>query len=135
MSGPNYFEKPPSSKEGPDYFKPDATKKISNRHEKDVAKRSGGRTTPGSGNIPGIPGDVSDDIFLRECKATTGGGTQIQAKWIKKISLEALVCKQIPLIELRFEGQMEPAQKDWVMLPAIEFQAILERFKSLEGKK
>ena len=125
---PEYFDKP-SKKVGPDYFKKEPTTKISKRHEKDVEKRSGGRCTPGSGNKPGIPGDVDDPIFRRECKATKGGGTQIQAEWIKKISAEALAVNKIPLIELRFEGQSEPAQKDWVMLPSIDFQELLEKIK------
>lgn len=130
-TGPDYFGKP-SKKKGPDYFKEDPTTKISKKHETDVAKRSGGRRVPGSGNISGLPGDVKDDTFLRECKATKGAGTSIQGAWIKKISHEALAVNKTPLIELRFEGQEPPAHKDWVMLPAIEFQALLER---LSGKK
>lgn len=126
-------EPSPEKRVGPDYFKTPPTKKISNKHEKDVAERSGGRRTPGSGNILGKPGDVDDPKFRRECKATKGGGTQVQAEWIKKISTEALAINKIPLIELRFEGQEDPAPKDWVMLPAIEFQILLDKIKKLEG--
>lgn len=132
-STPDYFEKP-AKQVGPDYFKKEPTTKISKRHEKDVEKRSGGRRTPGSGNKLGIPGDVDDPIFRRECKATKGGGTQIQAEWLKKISTEALAINKVPLIELRFEGQVEPASKDWVMIPAIEFQGLLEKIKRLEDR-
>lgn len=114
---------------GPDFFKKDPTKKISNKHEAEVAKRSGGNLVPGSGNILGKPGDVRDDTFLRECKATAGGGTSIQAKWLKKISLEALSMNKIPLIELYFEGQEEPTKKSWVLIPSDEFQNILNQIK------
>jgi len=127
--GPDYFDDSDEEKIKPNYFKKDPTKKISNKHEKDVAERSGGKTTPGSGNIVGRPGDVKDDIFLRECKATHGSGTQLDGKWLQKISLEALVTKKIPLLELRLEGQKTPSHKDWVMIPAIEFQRIIEKFK------
>jgi hypothetical protein len=126
-------ESGPSKKVGPDFFKKTPTKKIANKHEKDVAKRSGGRRVPGSGNILGMPGDVADERFRRECKATHGGGTSIQAKWVKKISAEALAINKIPLIELRLEGQQEPTPKDWVMLPAHEFQNIMDKLKKLEG--
>lgn len=132
---PDYFKPPKEDKKkGPDYFKPEPTTKISHKHEKDVAARSGGRTVPGSGNIKGKPGDVRDATYLRECKATHGGGTQIEAKWLKKISLEALVTNQIPLLELRFEAQVPPCSKDWIMLPALEFQALLEKIALLEKK-
>lgn len=130
---PDYFNKNSEKKSGPDYFKKDPTTKISKKHEKDVANRSGGRRVPGSGNIAGMPGDVSDPIFRRECKATKGGGTQIQAEWIKKISGEALAINKIPLIELRFEGQTEPTPKDWIMIPSIEFQRIIEKLQHLES--
>ena len=129
---PDYFGKPANEKTGPDYFKKDPTTKISKKHEKDVAERSGGSRTPGSGNILGIPGDVKDAMFLRECKATKGGGTQIQAKWIAKLSTEALSVNKIPLVELRLEGQVEPAPKDWILLPANEFQNLLSRINRLE---
>jgi len=133
MPGPDYFNKPEKEKKaGPDYFKDEPTTKISKKHEKDVEARSGGKRTPGSGNIKGKPGDVTDNTFLHECKATHGGGTQIEAKWLKKISLEALVTGRIPLLELRFEAQEAPCSKDWVMLPAMEFQALLDRIKTLE---
>ena len=128
MSDPNYFNKVSKSAK-PDYFKNEPTKKISNKHEEDIEKRSSGKRTPGSGNIVGNPGDVRDDIFLREAKATHGGGINVDSKWLKKICLEALVTQRIPLVELRFESQKPPSHKDWVMLPAAEFDKVAHYFR------
>lgn len=131
-SKPNYFDKESPKSNGPDFFKKDATTKISKKHEKDTAKRFGGKRVPGSGNISGMPGDVADTTFLHECKATKGGGTQIQANWVKNISTQALAKNRIPLLQLRFEKQEEPTPKDWVMLPVLDFLALLEKMPGVK---
>lgn len=128
---PNYFDKDSPKKGGPDFFKKDPTTKISKKHEKDIAKKFGGKRIPGSGNISGMPGDVSDVTFLHECKATKGGGTQIQAGWVRNISTQALAKNKIPLLQLRFEKQEDPTPKDWVMIPVIDFLGLLEKIPGL----
>jgi len=126
-SKPNYFDKDSSKNNGPNFFKDEPTTKISKKHEKDTAKRFGGKRVPGSGNISGMPGDVTDTRLLHKCKATKGGGTQIQAEWVKNISTQALSKNRIPLLQLRFEKQEDPIPKDWVMLPVLDFLALLEK--------
>lgn len=131
-SKPNYFDRESPKSNGPNFFKEDATTKISKKHEKDTADRFGGKRVPGSGNISGMPGDVTDTTFLHECKATKGGGTQIQASWVKNISTQALAKNRIPLLQLRFEKQEEPTPKDWVMLPVMDFLALLEKMPGIK---
>jgi len=129
MQSPDYFNKE-SNKKKPDYFQKDPTTKISKRHEKIVANRSGGRRTPGSGNIKGKPGDVDDATFLRECKATSGAGMVLQGNWFSKIFIEALSTKRTPLIELRLEGQKDPIPKDWVIMTSDTFQNLINKIAS-----
>lgn len=117
---------------GPNYFDKEPTTKISKKHEKDIAKRFGGKRVPGSGNISGVPGDVKDNVFLHECKATKGGGTQINAKWLKNISRQSLDLGRIPLLELHFAKQKEPTPKDWVMIPVIDFLGLIERIPGID---
>lgn len=94
------------------------------KHEKDVVKRSGGRPTPGSGNKPGSPGDATDAKYMRECKATHGAGMTINAKWLQKVVADAMARGMTPLIELRLEGQIPPTPTDWVLIPAVDFEAL-----------
>jgi hypothetical protein len=117
---------------GPNYFDKEPTTKISKKHEKDIAEKFGGTRVPGSGSFSGLPGDVKDNVFLHECKATDGGGTRIAAKWLKNISQQALDLGRIPLLELHFADQQEPASKDWVMLPVMDFLSLLEKIPGLD---
>lgn len=124
--GPNYLERDDSTRKKPDYLGRD-TGVDWRRHERDVERRSGGRRRAASGAAPGKPGDTRDETFLRECKSTRGAGMSISGKWINKISSEAIALNKIPLLELRFDGQTAPAPKDWVLIPAYEFTALVER--------
>lgn len=126
--GPDYLGKDRKRKIGPNYLDLDDGVDW-RKHEKDVEKRSGARRRAASGAAPGKPGDNKDEEFLRECKATKGAGMTISGKWLKKISSEALALGKNPLMELRFDGQEEPTPKDWVMIPAIDFEALLERLR------
>jgi hypothetical protein len=113
----------------PDYFK-DAGKPVQadwRKHEKDIAKRSGGSRVAGSGNQPGKPGDVRGTKFLRDGKATVRKNISISAKVLRKIVEEALALGRTPVIEVRLEGAEFPCPSDWVILPAIDFQAITEK--------
>lgn len=99
------------------------------QHEKDTEKRSGGRRQPGSGNKPGAPADVRDIRWLRENKASKKGavGMFVKGVWLQRIVAQATPRGLDPAIELRFDGQVPPVPNDWVMIPAIEFEALLER--------
>lgn len=126
MSGPNYLGKERSGKKGPDYLDRD-TGVNWKQHEKDIAKRSGGKRRAASGAAPGQPGDTKDMLFLREGKSTKGAGMSLNGGWLAKITSEAIALNKVPLVELRFAGQVEPTPTDWVLIPAAEFEALKER--------
>lgn len=128
---PDYLGKSRGKNAGPDYLGMD-TGVDWKRHESDVEKRSGDRRRVASGAAPGKPGDNKGEEFLRECKSTRGAGMSLNGKWLSKITQEALCLGKTPLVELRFDGQTEPTPKDWVMIPALEFQDMVERLKDSE---
>ena len=127
VGGPNYLNKD-RDPDKPDYLGRD-TGVDWRQHEKDTETRSGGRRQPGSGHKPGAPGDVRDIRWLRENKASRNGaeGMFIKGTWLQKIVAQALPRGLDPIIELRFDGQAAPVATDWVLLPAIEFEALLDR--------
>ena len=128
MSGPNYLDRRPTSSAGPDYL--DHKDAVDwKKHENDVAKRSGGHRRAASGAAPGKPADTIDQVYLRECKSTKGRGMTINGEWLSKIVQQALPRCQTPLIELRFDGQEAPTPTDWVLIPAQEFEILLERLR------
>lgn len=132
MGGPNYLNREPKkSSGGPNYLDRD-TGVDWNKHEEDVAKRSGGKRRPGSGAVPGKPADTHDQVFLRECKSTKGAGITIKGEWLKKIVQQSLPRGMTPLVELRLEGQETPTPTDWVLIPAQEFEILLERLRGKE---
>ena len=132
MSGPNYLDKkPPEGSSGPNYL--DQKHGVDwEKHENDVAKRSGGKRRAGSGAVPGKPADTFDQTYLRECKATKGKGITINGNWLAKIVREALPRGMTPLVELRLDGQAPPTPSDWVLIPAQEFEILLERLRGEE---
>jgi hypothetical protein len=127
MAKPDYFSKPVTPAR-PDYFKDvDRPKQADwKRHEREIAERAGERQVPGSGNQLGSPGDTVGLHFLRDGKATTKAGMSLKAEWLRKIVEQALRLGKTPVLELRFEGAEIPVPKDWVLLPAEDFQEILD---------
>ena len=128
-NGPDYLNKDRGQSKGPDYLGRDSGVDW-RKHEDDVAKRSGGNKRAASGAAPGKPADTKDENFLREYKSTFGAGMSIKGEWLTKICSEALPLGKIPLMELRFDKQEAPTPTDWVLIPALDFEAILERIKS-----
>jgi hypothetical protein len=126
MSPPRYFEGE-VRKGGADYFKDADKPRRANwkQHEKDIAKRSGDRQVAGSGNQPGKPGDVSGTKYLRDGKATVGAGITLQANFFRKLVAESLAMGKVPVIEIRLEGAVIPVPRDWVCLPASDFEELV----------
>lgn len=62
----------------------------SQKQEKSVAKKFGGRVTAASGALWGMKGDVRTNKFLIECKTTEKSYYTLTAKVWEKIALEAL---------------------------------------------
>lgn len=127
MSGPNYLGRD-RRPQGPNYLgRPDGVDWKS--HENDVAARSKGQRRSASGAAPGKPADTIDQEFLRECKATKGAGITLKGDWLAKIVQQALPRGMTPLVELRLAGQQAPTPTDWVLIPAQEFEILLERIR------
>lgn len=132
--GPDYLNRGQEGKRktGPAYLDID-TGVDWRDHEATVAKRSGGKRRAASGAAPGKPADTVDQEFLRECKATKGAGLTIKAEWLEKITQQALPRGMTPLLEIRVAGQAPPTPTDWVLIPAQEFEILLERLRGQQG--
>jgi len=119
----------PVQPKNPDYFGGPAKPEKADwkKHEKDIAKRSGAKRVAGSGNQPGKPGDIRGNKFLREAKATKKDSISLRGKWLRKITEEALAVGRTPLVEVRLEDAQFPCPTDWVLIPAMDFQALVEQ--------
>lgn len=131
MKKPDYLGKSRPKNTGPDYLKNKKTGVDWQQHEKDVEERSSGKRRARSGAAPGYPGDTKDSLFLRECKATSGSGITVKSNWLTKIAAEALAIGKVPIIEIRLDGQVLPTPKDWVLIPSIEFDALIEKIQNV----
>lgn len=79
-------------------------KKRSQKQEKSVAKKLGGKVTAASGALWGMKGDVRTDKFLIECKTTEKDYYTLTAKVWEKIEEEALKDHmRIPLMMIDLE--------------------------------
>lgn len=114
---------------GPDYFKDTdkPTKANWKKHEKDIARRSGDRQVAGSGNQPGRPGDVMGPRFIRDGKATKYKSIAVTSKQMKTLVQQGLDMGRIPVFEIRLETATPPVPTDWILLPAPDFQEIIEK--------
>ena len=106
----------------PDFFKKEPTTKASQKHERSVAKRSGGRLVPGSGNKPGLPGDVGGRTYHRECKTTSKAGFVVSNVILTKVCKEAIAVDRVPLLEIELRGVKPPVPTQWVLIPAEVFE-------------
>ena len=134
MPDPRYYDDVFEGGGAPDYFK-DADKPQRadwKQHEKDIEKRTGDRRVPGSGNQPGRPMDNTGKRG-REAKAfrskeqITGAGGTIQGSWLVKLVQQAMDMNLRPVMELRFERAKLPVPRDWVLLPATDYDDLEER--------
>lgn len=78
-------------------------KKLSNKHEKDIANALKGRVQIASGAIPlvGMKGDIISASYCVECKATLKNYYILKRKIVEKIEKEALKCFRVPLLAIR----------------------------------
>lgn len=92
-------------------------KKLSNKHESDIAKALNGKTQIASGAIPlvGMKGDVITPDYLIECKATMKDTYVLKRKVIEKIEKEALKCFRFPLLAIRVKD------KDYILFRLYDF--------------
>lgn len=78
-------------------------KKLSNKHEKDIAEALNGKVQIASGAIPlvGMKGDIISPTYCIECKATLKNYYILKRKIVEKIEKEALKCGRVPLLAIR----------------------------------
>jgi len=88
------------------------------RHERDVAKKTGGFRTPASGAFQGFKSDIIADKYRAriEAKATAKKSLSIKQEWLEKIDQEAGI-NQTPVLTVRFDNMPRPVPKDWAMIP------------------
>jgi len=127
VSGPDFNR--PRRRAEPNFDKAMTTGRRGASHEKRIAKRTGAKRVRGSGSKPGRPADLRDIKFLREAKTTRGGGRFIKSSELIKIVEQALTSGLTPIMEICFEGQSPPVPKDWVLIPADDFDKIVEGIK------
>lgn len=67
------------------------TRKYSDKQEKSIAKKVGGKTTPNSGGTKFSGGDVLTDTFLIEAKTSTKDkkSFSIKKEWLEKMQEQA----------------------------------------------
>ena len=89
------------------------------KSEKRLAKRLGGRQTPGSGALEGAKGDVVLPDVLMEAKSTTNDSMSLKLDWLAKISGEASNQSKQPALSVTFVTGDGRPRKDgaWVMIP------------------
>lgn len=128
MSGPRYFDEVHET-EGPDYFGKKNKPKTGawKQHEKDIAERTGDQQVRGSGNQPGRPGDTMGADCLRDGKLSQGAGITIRASWLAKLLEESLSMGKRPVLEVRLEAAKLPVPRDWVFIPAADYDDLRER--------
>ena len=98
-------------------------KKLSNKHEKDIAQFFGGKVQIASGAIPlvGLKGDVITQDYLIECKATEKSFYTLKRKVVEKIEKEAMKCGRVPLLAIRV------INTDYILFRAYDFIDPLEK--------
>lgn len=79
--------------------------KQSLKHEKRLAKLTGGQRSAGSGAFWSRKGDVRSERYLFEHKYTSKKSVTITHEVLKKITKEAILDSRIPVLGLSLEGE------------------------------
>lgn len=100
--------------------------------EKRLAKKLGGKQTPGSGNMEGAKGDIRAGEFLIEAKSTMHATYPISWGTLCKIQAEATRVGKSPALTVSFvTGDGRPLKYgDWAMIPLRDF----EEFKAYKAQ-
>jgi hypothetical protein len=101
------------------------TKKQINSHEKKLAKRLGGRTTPASGAKDAHKGDIKVGEFLIDDKSTVNNSISITKDMLVKINREARESGKNPCLSISFHGDMGLAGSTWYLVPERVFREII----------
>lgn len=103
---------------------------ISDKQERRVAKRTGGRRQPGSGSQAHSKGDVKAgkiDPILIECKTTNKKSIRVEKKWLVKITREASAQQRDPVLVASFPEMPSDVDRDWGIIPMQLLTALLAK--------
>lgn len=132
---------PPLLQDGDKAKRKQAQHKRPKKHEERVAGALGAHRRGGSGSHPSAKGDVRREDagfpLLVECKRSMGKmSIRLEARWLTKITKEAMGENKYPAIALQFDDEVMiavarkhggvPASADWVAVPLSTFRAMLE---------
>lgn len=110
-------------------------KEVSNKQEREVADKLGGKLTIASGASKFSGGDVETKYALIECKTVTSEKTSfsIKSEWLSKIAEQCFEQgKIIPALAFRFK----PDGKDYIVIDSDIFNNMLHIYeKILEGSE
>ena len=97
--------------------------KQSQKHEKRLAKKIGGKTNAASGAFWSHKGDVRSSDLLIEHKYTGKKQTTIKSEVLKKIWREAILDGRTPVLGIHLDGE------DYVVLSEHDFLEMREKIK------
>jgi Holliday junction resolvase len=98
--------------------------KQSQKHEKRIAKRIGGKRNAASGAYWQRKGDVRSDDLLIEHKYTGKKQTTIKSEVLKKIVREAILDGRTPVLGIHLDGE------DYVILTEHDFIEMREKLRN-----
>lgn len=98
--------------------------KQSQKHEKRLAKRIGGKRTAASGAYWSRKGDVRSEDLLIEHKYTGKKQTTIKSEVLKKIMREAILDGRTPVLGIHLDGE------DYVILTEHDFIEMREKLRN-----
>lgn len=95
--------------------------------EKKLAKKLGGRLTPGSGNQKKNLADIELGPVRIEAKSTKNASLSVQYAWFIRISKEAKGKKKTPVVTLSFTDEEGNPRMfgEWACIPLSEFQRMI----------
>jgi len=99
-------------------------KKASQKQEKTLAKKLGGKVTPGSGAFGFHKGDVKTSLYLIEAKYTDSDEYRLKSATWNKIKNEAYSVDKVPLIEICLDQSNEP--RNLIIIEPIYLLALLK---------
>ena len=98
--------------------------KQSQKHEKRIAKRIGGKRNAASGAYWQRKGDVRSDDLLIEHKYTGKKSFSIKSEVLKKVMREAILDGRTPVLGIHLDGE------DYVILTEHDFIEMREKLRN-----
>ena len=96
-------------------------KALVNDHEKQLAKKLGGRRQKNSGALPAHKGDIVLSNFLLDSKETVNNSIIVSGRDLVKITHEADGENRVPGLVLTLSNLPDVTPNEWVMIPLSVF--------------